>query len=72
MKWIDGVVWLTLGLVIGLIITTYHHDKKIQNLEYRIEILEMETYTTKLFLKQTQRLLVPDEIALLREIPARQ
>jgi len=41
-------------------------------LEYRIEILEMEAHTTKLFLKQTQRLLVPDEIASMRRIPARQ
>ena len=41
-------------------------------LEYRIERLEMEAYTTKLFLKQTQRLLVPDEVALLNRIPARQ
>lgn len=41
-------------------------------LEYRIERLEMEATTTKLFLKQTQRLLVPDEVALLRRIPARQ
>ena len=41
-------------------------------LEYRIELLEEEINTNKLLLKQTQRLLVPDEVALLRRIPARQ
>ncbi len=72
MKLIDGVIWLTLGLVFGLLFTTYHNNKLIHNLEYRIETLEMEATTTKLFLKQTQRLLIPDEVALLNKIPARQ
>ncbi len=66
------LVFLVLGLVIGLFIIDHQESKKFVILEYRIEILEEEINTNKLLLKETQKLLVPDEVALLNEIPARQ
>ncbi len=66
------LVFLVLGLVIGLFIIDHQEGKRFVILEYRIEILEEEINTNKLLLKETQKLLVPDEVALLRRIPARQ
>jgi len=45
-----------------------HRLEKVENLENRIEILEMEATTNKLLLKQTQRLVVPNERALKEKI----
>ena len=66
------LVFLVLGLVIGLFIIDHQESKRFVILEYRIEILEEEINTNKLLLKETQKLLVPDEVALLNKIPARQ
>ena len=71
--WYWSICFIILGIITYCTInTTNAVDERFENLESRIEVLEMEATTNKLLLKQTQRLLVPDEVALLRRIPARQ
>ncbi len=78
MKFIDAVVWITVGAVIGLIITGYWHNNRLDKLEVtsaylykKVHQLQRETIyldtqigSNKLLLKETQRLVVPDELAL--------
>lgn len=61
-------ILIILGAIIGLFIINHDQWGYITKLESRIEVLEMEAYTNKLLLKQTQRLVVPNERALKEKI----
>jgi hypothetical protein len=56
-----------------------YHERRINLIKSEIEDLkgrnvelQMQIGTNKLLLKQTQRLVIPNEIALAEKIPARQ
>ena len=51
--------------------TTVLHNK-IDDLKMEMVWLQMQIGTNKLLLKETQRMVVPREVALRRQIPAKQ
>jgi hypothetical protein len=64
--------------IIAVAVHMYRLEKRVDGLHTRVESLETDTLylnmqigTTKLLLKETQRMVVPREVALKRQIPAK-
>jgi hypothetical protein len=64
----DKFVMGLIGVLILLIVVTTSllnsYDRRIEKLEMRNLWLEMQVGTNKLLIKQTQRMVIPNEIAL--------
>lgn len=67
-KFVIGLIGILILLIVVTTCLLNSYDKRIEEVELRNLWLEMQIGTNKLLIKQTQRKLVPDEIALKGEI----